>query len=312
MVDKETGFRVIGNDVRHLFNIRTMKKTIVTFILGLIVAGCNKPGPVELQRDDADALLEVIRIAPADSNLAPSRVDSMVTLPEDQAKFAGQLQIAHVTFDAGQSGYGFIAFTRVLFEDRSLPVHSMLGRIIGYHGIDLGVVTLNGALVARRLHRIIGRLGRPDTIAGVEYSGDITMTHQAKTLYTWRATPDSIGPIATSIETPDGIVVESPRGGTIIRRDRDLPISWRGEGRIFIVISRFEAGRTRPLFMVRVRDDRHRAILPSKVVLRLLPPGTYVFTFVRANRRETDGVAGFTGAILVQAASVYNSYVELR
>ncbi|MBM2842021.1 MAG: hypothetical protein HW412_2549, partial [Bacteroidetes bacterium] len=78
-----------------------MKTAVGILMLGVLVAGCNKPGPVELHQDDADALLDVIRIAPPDSNLASSRVDSMVTLPEDQVRFAGKLQIAHVTFDAG-------------------------------------------------------------------------------------------------------------------------------------------------------------------------------------------------------------------
>jgi hypothetical protein len=49
-------------------------------------------------------------------------------------------------------------------------------------------------------------------------------------------------------------------------------------------------------------------------VLKLLPNNeTYFFTFVRANRSEVQiGRNFFTGTVVVQAASVYNSVVELR
>ena len=287
-------------------------KAVVLLMLGLAVVGCNKPGPVELRQDDTDALLEVVRIAPPDSNVSLSPVDSSATLPGDQVRFAGLLQVARVTFDGGPNRDTSIAYTRILFENRRLPVQGPFGRIVGYHGIDLGSITVNGNLVFRFPHRIAGRVGRPDTIAGTEYYRDLSTIHQPNTVYTWRATPDTLGPIATSIETPDNVVVDSPKGGAVIRRDRDLPMSWHGQGKIIIVISRLELGRARSLFMLRARENRRRAILPSKAVLRLLPPGKYVFTFVLANRRETDAVSGFAGQILVQAASVYNSYVELQ
>jgi len=56
-----------------------------------------------------------------------------------------------------------------------------------------------------------------------------------------------------------------------------------------------------------------RAILNARV-LAMLPRDRrfWVFTFVLANRDTSLVVGGFQGGVLIQAASVYNSYVELR
>jgi hypothetical protein len=47
-------------------------------------------------------------------------------------------------------------------------------------------------------------------------------------------------------------------------------------------------------------------------VLALLPPGRhFVFSFIAANRQEIT-VGQYQGKVLVQAAAVYNIYVELK
>lgn len=277
-------------------------------VFSLAFLACNKPAPVELQPDESDGILEVASVAQDDSGFALTSVDSSAMLPEDQKKFAGLLQIVHVVFDGGQRGIDTVSYARAMFENRTRPVRQA-GRTIGFHGINLGPVRLNGTFLVPVPHRV----GHHDSIAGIEYLRDLTALYQPRTTYTWSATPDSIGPIAVSIETPDDIVVQSPRGGTIISRDRDLVLSWSGQGNLFFVISSFDllTGKSRPIFQVRMKDRSHRAVL-SKKILRLLPPQrVYVFTFALANRREIEPV-GFQGRVLVLATSVYNSYVELR
>lgn len=279
----------------------------IVLVFGLSFAACNKPAPVELQPDESEGILEVASVVQGDSEFALTSVDSSAMLPEDQLKFAGLLHTVHVVFDGGQRVID-TAYARALFENRTRPVR-LAGRIIGYYGINLGPVRLNSAFLFPILHRV----GRHDSVAGIEYIRDVTALYQPRTVYTWSAAPDSIGPIAVSIETPEDINIQSPRGGTIISRDRDLVLSWTGQGNLFFVISAYDlpARKSKPIFQVKVRDGSHRAVLSSKI-LRLLPPQRmYVFTFAMANKKEIAPV-GFQGRVLVQATSVYNSYVELR
>lgn len=277
-------------------------------LMVLTLGGCSKPAPVELQSDSSDAGLEVTSITESDTSLGYASVDSGAVLPEDRVKFAGLLQIAHLTYDGGQQVLD-AALAHVLFENRLRPV--LVGpRVIGYHGINLGQIELNGNVMQRVEHR----LGRRDTSAGVEYYEDMASMHRPLTDYTWTASPDSeVGAFTLSIRTPEDIVVHSPRGGSLVRRDRDLPLSWTGSGNLAFVISLYEpiTKKSTPVFKVAVRNNRQRAVLSNKI-LRLLPPGHLcVFTFVLANRREIDVVARFPGRVLVQATSVYNCYIGL-
>jgi hypothetical protein len=100
----------------------------------------------------------------------------------------------------------------------------------------------------------------------------------------------------------------------VISRDHDLPLSWRGQGNLTFVISTYDPLKkeTKPVFLVKARVNRNHAVL-SRKLLRLLPRERFfVFTFVLSNRKESETVIRFPGRILVQATTVYNSYVELR
>ncbi len=275
--------------------------------IGVLLYGCNKPGPVELQQDDASAILEVSSVAQTDSNLGLAAVDSSAVLPEDQGRFACLLQVARITFDAGQVVDTTLAFAHVIVEDRNRPVQ-VGNRIVGYFGMNLGFVTIGANGNTNLMVPVSHRPGRRDT-AGVEYYRDIT-PYRPVTRYTFRAFPDSLDIFPAFIETPEDLNVHSPRGGTIIRRDRDLGLTWTGNGKLSFVISELIAGKARPIFKVKVRNNIQHAVLSSKI-LRVLPPRLYVFTFVLENRKESVTTANFSGRVLVQATSVYNSYVEL-
>jgi hypothetical protein len=119
------------------------------------------------------------------------------------------------------------------------------------------------------------------------------------------------------IQAPDELVVESPRGGTVVSRERDLELVWggrRGVLRIFVSAHDPLTGKAKPLLELRSRTNTGRALLPAKL-LRKLPRlhRHYVFTFVLANREEMVLPRPAGGRrVLVQAASVVSTYVELR
>ncbi|MEK9138271.1 MAG: hypothetical protein AAB393_14190, partial [Bacteroidota bacterium] len=140
--------------MKHLLTVAT--------VLGLLLSGCKQPSEVKLQ-DESE--LEVTSVALLDSSIASVSVDSNAVLPKDQQEFAGLLQVVSAKFDGGQ-GVRSIAFSRVVFEQRSRPVLDS-GRITGYSGVDLGfLVTLNGSPMLRIPHRVFKRFSRRDTTVG--------------------------------------------------------------------------------------------------------------------------------------------------
>lgn len=284
------------------------RSALLILAMGLVLCGCTKPAPVELQQDEGDAILEITSVAQTDSSLGLPTVDSSAVLPEEQTRFAGLLQVARLRFDAGQVVDTTLAFAHVLVEDRNRPVQ-IGNRIIGYFGMNLGLVTIGANGNTNFMIPLSHRPGRRDT-AGVEYYRDMSSSYLPTTRFTFRALPDSLDIFPASIETPEDLDVHSPRGGSIIRRDRDLVMAWTGHGTLSFVISEILVGKTRPILRVKVRNNIQRAVLSWKI-LQVLPPRRYVFTFVLENRKEAMTAARFSGRVLVQATSVYNSYVEL-
>jgi hypothetical protein len=166
-------------------------------------------------------------------------------------------------------------------------------------------------------HRVPVRrlIGDSIALAGFEYVTDLS-TYQPNHNYTWNVSPpDSISPFTASIISPNEVTVQSPAGGAIVRRDRDLELRWTGNGNLSIIISGFEpvTRKTKPFLHIKPRVNIGSAILGRRV-LNLLPNRFryYVFTFVLSNRNESIVVGSFKGRVLIQAASMYNSYVELR
>ncbi|MGA9115927.1 MAG: hypothetical protein WB626_04050 [Bacteroidota bacterium] len=293
-----------------------MRKLSLLLPFLLAWAGCREPADVVLPKGDADLALEAL--AMPDADYAAVSLDSAGVLPGDQFRFPGSLTIVRVTHDDGQT-VRMGAFSRVLFENRSREIR-YLGKRYGFHGIDLGELRLNGTPMARLPHRIrIRRSPAPDSllVGGVEYLADLRNVYRPRALYTWAAdSPDSLSPFEVSIGSPDELAVLSPAGGSIVERNRPLPLRWTGSGPMLLVVSGFDPAtrEVRPLFRAFSAQGGGSALLASRF-LRLLPLERfryYVFTFLLLNRDESFSVGGFEGRILVQAASVYNSYVELR
>lgn len=298
--------------MRTRMEFDTMNRSAFVIVTtALLLFGCNKPSPVELQQNEEDALLEVSSVVSTDSSFGLASIDSSVAvLPQDQGRFACLLQVARFQFDTGQGVVPTVAFAHVLVEDRNRPV--LIGnRIIGYYGMNLGFVTVRTNQNTDLMIPVAHRPGRRDT-AGVEYYADLTPSYRPTSRYTFRAFPDSLDFFPASIETPEDLTVLSPRGGATIRRDRDLALVWTGHGRLSFVISELLLlGKARPILAVKVKNNIQHAVLSAKILAMLPSRRRFVFTFVLENRLETVTAARFSGRVLVQATSVYNSYVDL-
>jgi hypothetical protein len=291
--------------VRHLFPL---------FGLAVLLVSCNEPSAIELIDEELSVVLDVTPVAPGDSNFTFGSIDSIALTPGDQTRFAGSLVVAGVR-TATVNGVSFEASSRVVFVNRLRPVQSN-GRVFGFHGIDLGTIRLNSTPMFRVPHPVrIRRFGIPDSIvlAGFHYVlPNISFT--PNTDYVWSAMPDTLGVVQIGITSPDEVLVQEPRGGSIHSRAHDLRLRWTGRGDIAIVISAFEPQRgTKPLLMLKPRINRGHAVISARL-LQSLPADhhRYVLTFVIANRNESHEVGGFNGPILAQAASIFNTHIELR
>ena len=111
-------------------------------------------------------------------------------------------------------------------------------------------------------------------------------------------------------------MVFSPAGGAVVSRRQDLELRWSSGGKApLILISVYDPATktSKPLVKVRPRTNTGRMYIPSSL-LREFPATQrfFLFTFILANRQENVTLGQYAGPVLVQAASVYSSVVELR
>jgi len=295
-----------------------MKPFAIIFLGSLAFWGCTQPADVELSRDGYETDLEVRAVEVPDTNLILPEVDSTGVLADVFLTVKGVMLISDVTHEAGDQIVN-TSFALVFVSDST--VRDMAGRMIGYSGIDLGTVSLNGQPMVRLAHRVVlRRLLLPDTalVRGYEYLANLTGLYRPGELYTWSFSSPGFGSRSESILAPTRVQVQSPPviGQGVVERTKDLELLWRGgQGTMSIIISTFDPAtrKTRPLLELRSRANSGRALLPAKI-LQQLPrfQRHFIFTFVLANRREFGPTLNTSARVLVQAASIVNRYVELR
>jgi hypothetical protein len=287
----------------------------ILLVAGGLLAGCQQPADLELTNDGETTSLEILPVALPDSLIPTSSVDSTAVLPMDQVRYRGQFLVTRVTLDAGPASSASYALSRVLVADST--VHFMQ-REVGGNGVDLGPVLLNQQLMLKISHRItVKRLLLRDTliVRGDEYVANLSDTYQPGITYTWNAPLSPAGALSVSIPAPQRLFVESPRGGLVHSREKDLFLRWTGGGgKVQIIVSVYDPEKKRsiPILELRPRTESGRALLPASV-LKQLPQGPwFVFTFVLSNRKVVTLAQNAVGGVLVQAADIYNSYIELR
>jgi hypothetical protein len=260
------------------------------------------------------ANLEVLPVVLPAGDIEVTAVDTIGVLPDEQVRYSGSCVINAVTWDGG-TGEKHAAYSRVFVSDSGVRA---IGRLVGFSGLDLGLVSLNGNPMLKSPHRVpVGRLFGQDStlVRGVEYLADLTATYQPDRQYTWTI-PLHLAPnLVVTTETPQELKVISPAGGTLVYRARDLHLRWTGgKGRLSIVVGVFEPlqKKSRPLFELRVKANTGHAIIPAKFLAQLPVQHLFVFTFILSNKKEIAQVAPLSGKLFVQAASIHNSYVELR
>ncbi|MEW6510824.1 MAG: hypothetical protein AB1428_07685 [Bacteroidota bacterium] len=297
-----------------------MKKFLTSLVILLAAAGCQKPDPVVVDPGETTSpKIEVTPIAPADTNAGGTSVDSTGVPPGDATRFSAFLLVSRVVYDAGPAATHVETFSTAYFADRNRPLTAN-GRTIGYYGIDLVSnsllpLTINDLAMFRIPYRLRIPGALRDTVFGSVFVRDVASIYQPNTVMTWRAqSPMSMSQFTTQIVTPDNVRLLEPAGGSMLRRSDPLVLRWEGRGDLFIVISRINpvTKRTIPFLKIHPKVNLGRVVI-EPAILHLLPPERYfVLTFIVSNRFEKMVVGQYPGMILVQAASIHNSYVEFQ
>jgi len=275
-------------------------------LLGILLAGCEKPGPVGITPVDPDDVLLVEQIDRSNPQFDGQSVDSTGFPASSLFPFAGYFLVNHVSIDRGQ-GIRSFAYSAVLLADRNRPISCGDQRIRGYHGIFIPSLSLNGQPMVILPHVI---RNCTDTVqAGFEYLLDLSSNYQPNSRYRWGFRSFVGDSLSLEVNTPDALTLLRPAGGSVQRRNQMMPIEWTGMGRLHIIVSLVATnGKLTPLFVLRPRVNRGRASVPPSV-LRGREPGSYALTFVLANQ---EAMTAPTGVVFTQAASIHTTFFVLQ
>ncbi len=295
-----------------------MKRLMQLLVVSsFVAAGCHHPDEVVLPPDPgADPQMTVTAISPADTASGAGQLDSSAVLPSDQSRFGGYLSLNRVVDDFAIAGVRLTRtreFAKAVVTDRSQPVK--LGPIVfGFQGMRMTGISVDGYPLAEIPHTVaVPTVG--NVAAGYEYAVNMAGKFQPDRVYHWIVRAGMGMPDTLDIRTPPALSVQSPVGGQRISRTQPLDIRWTGSGKILIVVSEYFplVRKARPLLIVQPVDNLGHLIVRPRV-MALLPAQhqMYVLTFVLYNREEGAKLGGYQEGVLVQASSVYNTYVELQ
>ncbi len=298
------------------------KLSIVACCVFLCQAGCQKPSPltVEPPADSPAGSLLVTVLGNPDTNITVTPVDSAGVLPTDQTTYAGLFLVNTVKYDNGH-GPASVASASAYFGDRNRPL-VVNGKIVGYYGIDLmplpiaSPLKIGGFPMIRYPYKI--HIGSRDTTFGYMYRASPTFQAliQPNKRFDWDdPAPDTtrLSAFSDTVVTPEDLMVLAPVGGSVLSRTKQLELRWTGKGNLVIVISTFNpvTGKSRPVLQIQPAVNTGTAVIEPRLLQMLPQTRNFVFTFIIANK--VDRLLGGLprDRILVQAASVYNSYVQL-
>lgn len=280
----------------------------------LLAAGCQKPNPVvEEPPQDAVAAVDITKLSPADTILSATSVDSLGVTPTERSKYIGLFLLNSVKYDYG-SDIRSVANVTIYIGDTKRPLFAA-GKVIGYWGLDLGATLLRPLVFnGMPIYRFPYRLHLPgtdrDTSFGFVFFRDLTSQVQPNTPYTWVIpSPATFAAVSDTIITPDDIQVLAPAAGSILSRSKPLELRWTPKGVNINIVIGIGWLNPVPFMNLHPRVNTGSAVIASPL-LQLLPKDRITLTFIVANRKSPG--AGSLEAVLVQAASVYNSHIELQ
>ncbi len=283
---------------------------IIVSVLALVILGCERPAEVIVNSKPG---VTVTPISPGDSTAAQGSNDSTFVFSADQIKFGGMFELVKIKNFGPLGKVDSNVYARVIVADTARSV-TIGGKTFGYYGRHLDAVTVNTVPLTQRRHFVT--VPGATFLYGFEYRSALTMGYLPNSTYTFAIADDTLGNVSKSIRATDDLRIVSPKPGQVVSRLLPLSLQWSGGGEnMTIVISAWDTASHTALPRLRIEPDENQgSVLVGLRELSLLPRlfHYYVISFVLENRDEGEDVAGYQGRVLVHAAFVYNTYIELR
>jgi len=294
------------------------KSAVILFAVLSGAFGCRHPDPLQLTPTPPDSSnqVQILSLATSDTSHLG---DSVLTTgnPADNVTFGGTISLQRTLDDYVPFGsvrrIDTLDFASMVFLDKGRPVQDNSGRVYGYFGVPLAKASIGVLGMNVRPHYVhIPLVG--DSLCGVEYRRLLSGIYHPDEGFTLGVSVVAPGTVTLGIKTPNDLVIHSPIGGATFNRNASMDLSWTGSGDLSIIISEYYPLRktARALLYIKPAVNAGHLTLASRV-LQLLPEDhrQYVFTFILSNRTEITAVSGYAAKVLVQAAVVYNSYVQV-
>jgi len=305
-----------------------VKKLLPPFLLAsfvVLLGGCHDKMPLEVTSTQPADHLEVASLQPSiETSLAKSTVDTTGVLNTEQSKYFATMFVSGVKYDVG-SARQTVSYSSVTFSDKNYPVERD-GRKLGFRGIDLGRVQLNGMQmigVQRYVHLFSFPIpGGRDTAVGPSYvlanrngAGANEFHFHGTSKFKWDVSGGiPISPFSVAIQTPDEITITSPKSTSTISKNEDLRVRWTGKPESFrIVISALRTSDIQPILQINIKKLDGNITIPAKI-LGLLPTDTFptfLFSFISSRTGEYV-VSAFSEKVFVSASSVHDVVLTLQ
>jgi hypothetical protein len=299
--------------------VKTLLSPLLLASFVILSGGCRDKMPLEVTSSQPADDLEVTSLQPSiETSLAKSTVDTTGVLNTEQSKYFATMFLSGVKYDVG-SVRQTVSYSSVTFSDKSHPVE-VDGRELGFRGIDLGRVQINGmdmVAVQRYVHLFSFPIpGDRDTAVGPSYVlanrnglGAKDFNFRGNSDFQWDVSGAvAITPFSVPITTPDEITITSPRSTSTISKKEALHVQWTGKTESFrVVISALRTSDIQPILQINIRKLDGDVTIPAKI-LGLLPTDTYntfVFSFI-SSRTEEKEVSAFSEKVFVSASSVHD------
>lgn len=288
---------------------------IIVSVLAFLILGCERPAEIIVNSHPG---VTVTPIPPSDSTTGKGSNDSTFVFAADQIRFGGLFELVKIKNFGPLGKVDSSAYARVVFADTSQAV-AIGGHTYGYFGRHLDEATVNGIRLSQRHHLVTFPGGT--ALYGFEYRSPLTAGYFPNATYTFVAVvdstlPDSLGKVIRAIRSTDVLRIMSPTPGQIVSRLVPLQLQWDGGGEnMTIVISAWDTASHAALPKLRIEPEENKgSVWVGLRELSLLPRWYryYVISFVLENRDEGEDDAAYQGRVLVHAAFVYNTYIELR
>lgn len=291
----------------------------------IFLGGCHDKLPLVVTSDQPADDLEVASLQPSvETSLSKSTVDTTGVLNTEGSKYHATMFLSGVKYDVGTTRQT-VSYSSVTFSDKNQPVvHD--GRELGFRGIDLGRVQINGMdmIQAQRFIHLFDFpiFGSRDTAVGPSYvlanrngrdAKDFNFSGNSR--FEWNVSGTiPIDPFSVAIQTPDEITITSPRSTSIISKKDDLHVQWVGKAASFrLIISGLRQSDLQPILQINLKKSDGNITIPAKI-LALLPTDTFrtfVFSFISSTTTELQ-VSNFSDEIFVAASSIHDVVLTVQ